>query len=497
MSSGCGCLTSREFGILLHVTSLPGVGARGDLGPDAYRFVDFLTSSGARVWQVLPLVPTHQGDSPYLGESAHAGHPLLVSPQRLRDDDLVTNDELDEFIHGAKPGRDYRSAHHQLLMHAFSRYQKGNTDLREDIAEFASDNEYWLPDYTLYRAIKQRHNNAPWFAWPAPLRDRDAQALAAARTGCRNEIQFGVFAQYLFWMQWHTLKAYANQHGIRIMGDMPMFVAHDSAEVWAFPDYFQLDDTGNAVRVAGVPPDYFSSSGQRWGNPLYEWRRMQQDDFTWWINRFRSQLKLFDILRIDHFRGYESYWSIPARCEDATQGRWCKSPGDALFATLSQAMDPLPLIAEDLGEITAAVHELRQRLGFPGMQVLQFAFDGGAENLHLPHNHAECSVVYTGTHDNNTTLGWFHQLAPAQQQRVYEYLGDPQTTMPWALIRAAMASVARLVILPLQDIMELDDTHRMNMPGTANGNWSWQFDWSSLPFGTADRLAHLASVYGR
>ncbi len=497
MYSDCGCLPSREFGILLHITSLPGVGAHGDLGSDAYRFVDFLASSGARVWQVLPLVPTHHGGSPYLGESAHAGNPLLVSPQQLLDDDLVSGEQFDEFIHSSNAGCDYKSAHHRLLMHAFSRYLEFDRKLADDITRFANHNDYWLPDYTLYRAIKHLHNNAPWFDWPAPLRDRDAQALAAARTEYRDEIQFGAFAQYVFWKQWNRLKTYANQHDIRIMGDMPMFVAHDSAEVWAFPDYFQLDATGHAVSVAGVPPDYFSVTGQRWGNPLYEWRHMQQDGFTWWINRFRSQLKLFDLLRVDHFRGYESCWSIPAQCEDATQGRWRNSPGDALFATLSQAFDPLPLIAEDLGDITDAVHELRQRHGFPGMRVLQFAFDGGADNLHLPHNHVECSVVYTGTHDNNTTLGWFHQLAPAQQQRVYEYLGNPQVTMPWALIRATMASVARLGVLPLQDIMELDDTHRMNMPGTGSGNWSWRFDWSSLPFGTADRLAHLASVYGR
>ncbi len=497
MYSDCRCLPRREFGILLHITSLPGVGECGNLGSDAYRFADFLASSGARVWQVLPLVPTHQGGSPYLGESAHAGNPLLVSPKQLLDDELISSEELDEFIHGSEDGGDFQSAHQWLLMRAFSRYRQCSTDLSEDIIRFAKENEYWLPDYTLYHAIKNLYDNAPWFDWPAPLRNRDAQALAAARTKYRDEIQFGVFAQYLFWKQWSELKTYANRHGIRIMGDMPMFVAHDSAEVWAFPDYFQLDATGHAVSVAGVPPDYFSDTGQRWGNPLYEWRSMQQDGFTWWINRFRSQLKLFDLLRIDHFRGYESYWSIPAQSEDATQGRWRKSPGDALFATLSQAVDPLPLIAEDLGEITSAVHELRQRLGFPGMRVLQFAFDGGADNLHLPHNHLECSVVYTGTHDNSTTLGWFRQLAPAQQQRVYEYLGDPQVTMPWALIRAAMASVARLGIFPLQDIMELDDTHRMNMPGTESGNWSWRFDWSSLPFGTADRIAHLASVYGR
>ncbi len=497
MHSDCRVLPGREFGILLHITSLPGIGERGDFGPDAYRFADFLAASGARVWQVLPLVPTHPGDSPYLGDSAHAGNPLLISPQKLLDDGLLTGNEIDEFIHSANRDHDYKATHQRMLTHAFNRYRTGGSEPRGEFTRYVEENEYWLPDYTLYRAIKNHHDDAPWFDWPAPLRDRDPQALAAARSDYDDEIQLGVYAQYLFWQQWRQLKTYANRHGVRVMGDMPMFVAHDSAEVWAFPQYFQLDATGRAVNVAGVPPDYFSATGQRWGNPLFEWRRMQQDGFTWWIDRFRSQLKLFDILRIDHFRGYESYWSIPAQCEDATGGRWRSSPGEILFNTLSQKIDSLPLIAEDLGEITPAVHELRRRLGFPGMRVLQFAFDGGADNLHLPHNHPECCVVYTGTHDNSTTLGWFQQLASAQRQRIYEYLGDPQTTMPWALIRAAMASVARMVILPLQDIMELDDEHRMNLPGTDSGNWAWRFDWPDLEFGTADRLAHLASIYGR
>lgn len=383
------------------------------------------------------------------------------------------------------------------MVHAFDRYCQHDIQFRKHIARFEQQHSYWVPDYALYRVLKQQHENKPWFHWPRPLRNRDPDALVEVRKTYCKEIQFHIFEQFLFRRQWKRLKDYANEHDIRIMGDMPIFVAHDSADVWVSPQYFQLDASGHPLFVAGVPPDYFSTTGQLWGNPVYDWRQMREDGFAWWVERFRSQLELFDLLRLDHFRGYESYWSIPADSEDATTGHWVEIPGADLFEVLYHSFGRLPLIAEDLGYITAEVEELKGKLGLPGMRVLQFAFDGDTRNLHLPHNHEAHSVVYTGTHDNSTTLGWFSQLAPEEQERICEYLGNTSDPMPQALVRAAMASIARLVVLPLQDVMALGDAHRMNTPGTARGNWMWRFDWSDLPYGTADWLRHLASVYGR
>lgn len=497
MGPDCACLPRREFGILLHITSLPAPGVSGDLGPDAYRFVDFLSASGAGVWQILPLVPTHSCGSPYHGQSIHAGNQFLISAQKLHDDGLVSGATLQEYLDQVNDASEDLAAHRAILKQVYRNHVSRPSKLRDDVVRFSKDNDYWISDYALYRVMKLMHEDAPWYQWPAPLRDRDPDALADVRDKYSETIEFVAFEQYLFWQQWERLKKYANSRGIRIMGDIPIFPAHDSAEVWAYPYYFQLDRAGRAINVAGVPPDYFSATGQLWGNPLYDWHRLREDEFKWWIDRIRLQLKYFDLLRLDHFRGFQSYWSIPAASEDATPGHWDTAPGDALFESLQRTCAPLSLIAEDLGHITPEVIDLRRRFGLPGMRVLQFAFDGDPDNLHLPHNHEHCGVVYTGTHDNDTTCGWFYSLDSEHQQRVYGYLGMPQETMPWALVRSAMASVSRLAVVPMQDVMALDYASRMNVPGTETGNWRWRFGWTDVPSGSADRLRHLASVYAR
>ncbi len=494
MKPDCGGLAQREFGILLHVSSLPGTGSIGDFGPHAHRFVDFLSVSGARLWQTLPLVPTHICGSPYHGRSIHAGNPGFISPERLCDDGFISAQSLDRYQHRAREDGQ-RSAHAQVLSEAYQNLHDV-PGLADGMAKFRRDNHAWLTDYALYRAAGAVFDDAPWYEWPQPLRDRHGGALEELHRQHQDTIDRVIFEQYLFVRQWHELKRYANRRGIRIMGDIPIFPAHDSAEVWAHRRLFQLDTHGRATDVAGVPPDYFSPTGQHWGNPLYDWKQLEQDGFQWWIDRIRLQLTYFDLLRLDHFRGFESYWSIPAGSADATPGHWKRAPGSRLLQAL--ATQRTRLVAEDLGTITPEVLELRYRFGLPGMRVLQFAFDGQADNLHLPHHHELCSVVYTGTHDNQTTLGWFQGLGSDQQRRVYGYLGMPQEDMPWALTRTAMASVSRLTIIPMQDVMGLDDRARMNTPGTdSRANWSWRFDWRDVPAGTAERLRHLASVYDR
>ncbi len=494
MTLDCGCLSRREFGVLLHVSSLPAEDGNGDLGQNAYRFVDFLSASGAGIWQVLPLVPTHTCGSPYDGRSIHAGNDAFISVGQLHQDGLVSSDCARDYSNAVANGGDAAAARQRVVEHVCSNREK-MPGLAEAVAGFWAENDQWLSDYALYQVLKSLHKQAPWPRWPAPVRDREADALTEVRRRHRAAVERVVCEQYLFWSQWQSVKQHANRQGIRIMGDVPIFPSHDSTEVWAHRRYFKLDCTGRPVSVAGVPPDYFSATGQRWGNPLYDWQQLRADGFAWWLHRIRLQLEYFDLLRLDHFRGFESYWSIPVSSTDATQGCWEKAPGDDLFAALVAELPAL--IAEDLGSITTEVLDMRKRFGLPGMRVLQFAFDGQANNLHLPHNHELCSAVYTGTHDNQTTLGWFQSLNDHEQRRVYGYLGLSQEAMPWVLVRAAMASVSRLAVIPMQDVMALDDRARMNVPGTETGNWSWRFTWDQVPAEAADRLRHLASVYGR
>jgi len=480
----------RRAGVLLHPTSLPGTPRQGRLGNTARAFVDFLHGAGFSVWQMLPLGPTHEDRSPYQCLSVHAGNVDLISME-----DVAASGWLDP---ASVPDEFDTASRTALLQQARSGFESTATaEQQAAFAAFRREHADWLDDYALYQAIRQVHAHASWLEWPTALRDREAAALADFSAQQAGLIEQASFEQYLFFTQWQALRDYAHAQQVLLFGDIPIFVAHDSADVWAHRGLFSVDASGRLEVVAGVPPDYFSATGQRWGNPLYHWESMQADGFDWWIRRFRTQLALFDIVRLDHFRGFEKYWEIPAAAETAIDGHWVEAPGAALFMRLQEVFGELPLVAEDLGLITPEVDALREAFGMPGMKILQFAFDSGPGNPYLPHNHTVDSVVYTGTHDNDTTLGWYLGLDDARRQAVLEYLGHPGEPMPWPMIRAALASVAGLAIMPLQDLLELGSEQRMNTPGVPGDNWSWRFTPEQLPAGLAARLHQLVEIYGR
>ena len=485
-------LSRRRAGVLLHITSLPGCFGNGDLGKEAYRFVDFLADTGVSVWQMLPLGPTHLDGSPYQCLSVHAGNPLLINLDWLVGRGWLSPiDSAD----ASSLSREYRCVRLREAYQLFSRNAEPKD--RAEFEEFNHAQADWLESYALYIALRNENNCKSWEYWPESVRDRHTNAINVASQRLAEEIEAAKFEQYIFFKQWQELKTYANQRGVLLFGDMPIFVSGDSDAVWAHREYFCIGDDGKPEVVAGVPPDYFSETGQRWGNPHYNWERLQLDGFSWWIRRMRTQLQLFDWIRIDHFRGLESYWEIPAMEPTAIHGRWVKAPGDAMLRAIYANFGELPLIAEDLGIITPEVEKLRDEFNLPGMKILQFAFEGGSSNPYLPHHHPANSVVYTGTHDNDTTLSWFELLPEHQKSYVYEYLGNPQHPMPWVLIQAAMASVARLAIVPMQDLLELGLGARMNTPGTTEGNWQWRFGWDQLTDDRKNRLAYLIQVYGR
>ena len=480
-------LEERRAGILLHPTSLPGGPGNGDIGPEAYRFVDFLIRCGATVWQMLPLGPTHEEGSPYHSLSAHAGNPLLISAEHLAEEGWLTLDEE------AEDAADAHTLRWQRLRRAYAALDDHAEAAK---AAFVREQADWLEDFVLFMALRHDYGGA-WWEWPEPLRDRDKEALAAERQRLAREMDFHRFVQWQFFRQWTALKAYANARAIRLFGDMPIFVAHDSAEVWANRRYFALDTTGQPESVAGVPPDYFSETGQYWGNPHYRWDRLAEDGYGWWIDRLRTQLQLFDWIRIDHFRGFRAFWAIPSGAE-AVDGHWCAGPGEDFFYQVRQALGSLPLVAEDLGVITPEVTELREAFGLPGMKVLQFAFSGDPVNPFLPHYHRPGYVVYTGTHDNNTVCGWWmEELDDGLREWILDYLGWPAEVMPWPLVRAALASVANTAVIPLQDLMGLGSEARMNTPATTEGNWAWRFHWDEVPEGRAEAFRHLLALYGR
>ncbi len=482
-------LTERAAGVLLHLTSLPGPGPSGDFGENAYWFVDFLVEAGVSVWQILPLGASAVGDlSPYHALSAFAGNGRLISAERLLEQGWLTDKDLEQ-----RP-----ADRHELIRRAHEGFsRRANTEDREAYEAFCAAEQDWLDEYTLFMALKRAHEGRAWTQWPEPLRDREPAALREARDGLREQISRNRFEQFVFFRQWRALHRYAASRQIRIFGDMPLFVAHDSADVWVHRDLFLLDGTGAPTVVAGVPPDYFSATGQRWGNPLYDWKRMRDSGFEWWQRRIAAQLALMDFVRIDHFRGLESYWEIPAGEATALNGRWVKAPGDALLHELHRQFDPLPVLAEDLGEISPDVEALRKKYRLPGMKILQFAFDDASDNIHRPHNHEPNFVVYTGTHDNDTTLGWYEGLRESARAEMFEYLGTPPQPMPWPLVRAAFASVARLAVIPMQDLLGLDGKHRMNTPGTNQGNWGWRFTWDQVPEDLAGRVRHMLEIYAR
>jgi 4-alpha-glucanotransferase len=481
-------LATRRAGLLLHPTSLPGPGACGELGPDAYRFIDFMAAAGQKVWQVLPMGPTHEDRSPYQSYSAFAGDPELISLQLLCDWGLLESAPL-KLSYGAKQPYT-RAAYNHFQQH-------GDEILIKEWERFREENAHWLDDYARFRVLKQLHRGKSWTEWPPALRDRTSDALSELDKQERERLDLERFEQFIFFRQWHQLKHYANERGISIFGDLPIFVAHDSADVWVNRHYFKLDEKGEPLVVAGVPPDYFSATGQRWGNPLYDWVEMEKERYAWWLQRINFQLMLFDLVRIDHFRGFEACWVIPADEETAINGQWVKVPGERLFEKLHEQFDPLPIVAEDLGIITHEVEALRDTFALPGMKILHFAFSGNADNPYLPHNHIANCVVYTGTHDNDTTLGWFISLDDQTRAYTDEYLGHPAEEMPWSLIRRAYASIARLVVVPLQDVLELASDARMNIPGTTEGNWLWRFQWEQFDDETSDRLRHLTTMYQR
>ncbi len=497
--------------MLLHPTSLPGPYGIGDLGPEAYRFLKFLADAGQSLWQVLPLGPTGYGDSPYACYSAFAGNTLLISPEQLVADGLLSRADL--YVSQSNSDRiDFGEAHslkESLLRKVYQNYTKTtDTNLRSSFETFAQHHANWLEDYALFRALKDAHGGIAWNNWEASLVNRTSAALERAREELRDEIEAHMFYQFLFFRQWSTLKAYANEHGIKVVGDLPIFVAPDSADVWTNPEQFQLDKNGTPTVVAGVPPDYFSTTGQLWGNPLYNWDHMLEDGFTWWIERVRATLTVVDIARIDHFRGFAACWEIPGGDKTAERGRWVEAPGKELFTAIKKALGEIPIIAEDLGVITPDVVALREQFGFPGMRILQFGFGSDTKNLDLPHNYVPNVVAYTGTHDNDTTVGWFHSVAgegstrtaaqiKREQTFCINYLNTDGHEIHWDFIRGVWASVANTAIVPLQDLLGLGPDARMNLPNSTSGNWSWRYREGALTTEIAQRLNKLTELYGR
>lgn len=494
---------SRSSGMLLHPTSLPSRWGIGDFGASAYTFVDFLVATGQQLWQVMPLGPTGYGDSPYQSFSAFAGNPLLISIDQLHADGLLTDADLANTPHFPDTHVDYGNVipfKINLLRRAFERFNaNASSDLRQAITAFRAHNYLWLDDYALFAALKDAHNGAVWHEWEPAIAQRDPDAIVEWMSKLSDQIQFRAFVQMQFFNQWENLKRYANERGIQIIGDIPIFVAYDSADVWSNPHIFSLDEDGLPTVVAGVPPDYFSTTGQLWGNPLYRWDVLEEREFSWWVERFRAMLTMFDIVRLDHFRGFAAYWEVPASEETAINGRWVVGPGAALFKQVQQELGDLPIIAEDLGLITADVEELRDKLGFPGMKVLQFAFGEGAEQPYLPHNYERNCVVYSGTHDNDTTLGWWqHGASDTEQHNVQVYVGRDGSDISWDFIRLALASVADMAVIPLQDVFNMGNEARMNIPGQAGGNWGWRYTADLLDNQHAvDRLKTMTELYGR
>ncbi len=493
-------LPERSCGVLLHPTSLPGPSGVGTLGEEAYRFVDFLTAAGQGIWQILPLGPVGEACSPYDSNSAFAGNALLIDERWLVDRGLLRMEEIDDELPSVDRA-DFvlaRARKEPLLRLGFARFsERTDTELLTQFDEFRSRESAWLDDYAIFRAIEDSQNGLLWNQWPAALAARDSQAVAEIKSELTDEIRFHQFVQFLFDAQWHELRSYANAHGVRIMGDIPIYVSLDSADVWAHQHLFELDRHGKPLVVAGVPPDYFSSTGQLWGNPCYRWDELERADFRWWTERFRRTLELADIVRVDHFRAFQAGWQVAANEQTAINGRWVDGPGVTLFDCVERALGRLPIVVEDLGIITDDVDELRERLNLPGMKVLQFAFGGDNENPYLPHNFVPNCIVYTGTHDNDTTVGWYEHLNRESKEHVRQYLGCEPEEIGWALIRAAYASVAMSAIVPAQDLLGLGSEHRMNTPGTVEDDWLWRLLPNQLGQKTADRLRDLAMLYRR
>lgn len=494
-------MTKRNCGILLHISSLPGEDGIGTLGEDAYRFIDFLKETGQGVWQILPLGPPGAGNSPYQCYSAFAGNPLMIDLKILAEDGIIDSGIIANRPRFVKKRTDFIKVEKwkiPILLEAFQHFR--NTDFhrfQQEYWRFLDEQSWWLHDYALFISARKHFEGTEWKNWPESVKYRQPEALKDLTVLLSEEIEFQKFLQFIFFRQWHKLKNYANQNGIEILGDVPLYVSGESVDVWANTDIFKLDEKLEPIEVGGVPPDYFSETGQLWGNPVFDWEKLKQREFDWWIARMHFNLKLFDRVRIDHFRGLESFWAIPAKEKTAIRGYWLPSYGDQFLSMLKNQLEELPFIAEDLGIITDEVENLRKKFKLPGMRVLQFAFSEDETNRDLPHNFVKNTVVYTGTHDNNTTLGWLQSANDHEKKMVIKYTSDIIEIQYKKIIEMTLASVAKTAIIPMQDFLELGSDARMNIPGTAVGNWSWRFQWNQVKQSQKNFLRTLTEKYNR
>lgn len=492
--SGSSHLKERQAGVLLHITSLPGPFKHGVLGKEAMQFMDAMANGGYSVWQFLPLGPTHSHGSPYESLSSSAGNPELIDLRWCKARGWLEDADIDAVITGDLSTSTARA---KAALQCWKAIEQ-DKDLAQDMADFRRENQAWLNDYALFSSLKTTHQGMPWWEWPEPLRNREPDVLEEASQTLLAHIHQVIFEQFVFHQQWQAIKNYAEQQNIQLFGDLPIYVAHDSSDVWSNRECFTINADGLCDEVAGVPPDYFSETGQRWGNPLYIWSHLQETGFRWWIERVQVQMQRMHMLRIDHFRGLEAYWAIPGHRQDGIEGEWRKAPGQALLQALEDHFGQLPLIAEDLGMITDEVHALRKAFQLPGMKILQFAFGGDANNPYLPHQHSADMVTYTGTHDNDTTLGWWQSASEHERLHMQQYLGVKAKDMPWTLIRTALASPSVLSIIPMQDLLALGSDARFNTPGTLENNWSWRMQ--KIPNADEHAWAHskqLNQLYGR
>ena len=489
----------RSSGILLHISSLPSADGIGSMGKDAYQFIDFLAKTNQKIWQILPLGPVGYGNSPYLGYSAFAGNPMFIDIQQLVTDRLISKSSVTDQHFKTKKVEFQRVEEWKLVLfrEAFESFQNNFQRYKKEYNTFIDQHSWWVDDYALFRSLKTKYTETVWNTWDIDLVNREKKALQEAINELHDEIDFHRFLQFIFFRQWHKLKTYANSKDVQIIGDIPLYVSLDSADVWANQDIFQLDEDSKPINVGGVPPDYFSETGQLWGNPVYDWERIAERDFDWWLARIQFNLHLFDQVRVDHFRGLESYWSVAADETTAINGNWFAAKGHELFRKLMEQSKNMNIIAEDLGVITPEVEKLRDDYGLPGMKVLQFAFGSDSENTNLPHNYDSNFVVYTGTHDNDTTLGWFNSIEKKERKMLRRYLRGNGKELVRQMIEYVCASSAMMAIIPMQDVLGLDNSARMNTPGTASGNWTWRFSWPQIRSNHSLFLKEITKKYNR